>query len=226
METETTSNESEKNQKSGQKTMIIILCVLVFVLILGMFFLYFSFRKNFLNTIPSKPTASEKVNPPLEAGKAPEMKIPEDQIMGKIKEIGQDKIKVTLSPIYSPGNEKQETDKDIEKSQVNEIKKLVKNPNFNEEKAKQIQDEMRKKYEQNQNATTEPSEESKKLANDETLRPFVEKIISWEELVVGDQVIYQKEISGGEKKILVVLSEIALPPAPPANSNGNVNVIN
>ena len=216
-------NVQGNNEVLKQKKLIIVVFILVIILLLGIIFMYFSFKKNISAIIPSKTENSQKIiqNPGKVSNQ--EVKIPENQVIGKIKEVSSEKITVTLSPIYSPGNQQQEIDKEVTKNQVDEIKKLIKNPDFNAEKAKQIQEEMQKKYEQNPNVIAEPSEENKQLAEDKTLSPFVEEAISWKDLAVGNQVTYQGDPSGSGKKILVVISDVPSENAPPLDSNININ---
>ena len=225
METEINQdlNVQENNRSLKQKIIIIILLGLVFILILGMVFMYFYFKKNMSCAATSKLENSQKFIRSPETANNQEIKIPENQIIGKIKETSPDKITVTLSLIYSPGNNQRTIDKEVARDQVDEIKKLVKNPNFDAEKAKQAQAEIQKKYEQDSNAFTEPLTENKQLAENGTLSPFIEEVISWEELAVGNQVTYQSDPSGSGEKVLIVLSVIPSEITPSLNSNGNIN---
>ncbi len=142
-------------------------------------------------------------------------------VIGRIKTIEGGKLKIDA--LDFTGGQKNEIEKEIIKSEVSAIKKLIKNPNFNENKVKQIQEEMKKKYEENKKAVSDVSDESMQLMNDPSLRPYVEKDISWEELKTGEQISWQKDFNNGEnaeKKILVVLSEMSENNTFQANSAG------
>lgn len=218
METEIKFETPNKESKN-QKIIIYILGVLVLALTVGFVFLYLTVdkmqkartetvsgtEKN--ETVENSSSNASPVSPEIR-GVNNDLAAP---LIGKVKEVSEEKIKIILSAAFGGSqNSQQEIEKEIEKNKVDVVKKLIKNPNFNEEKAKQIQEEMKKKYESNKGAIAEDTEEGNHLANDEDLRPFTEEIVNWSDLKVGAQVSYQKDAVEVDKMDLVILSELGI----------------
>jgi len=133
-------------------------------------------------------------------------------VTGTVSSVGNDKV--VIKQFVST-----DISYEINKSDISSITKLKKNPSFNEEKAKQKQQEIAEKMKslglnspsQQQNLDPQKQEEMRKIteelnqemAKDPSLKPFIEENASFAEIKQGQQVNFFKENNSSQGKLSI-----------------------